>query len=348
MSRLLNFELNKLAPYTPGEQPQNTQFIKLNTNENPYPPSPKVEQAVRQEIDRLHLYSDPACRMLLAPMAKAFGVEEEQVFAGNGSDEILAFCFQAFCQNGAAFPDLTYGFYPVYAQLYGVDTEIIPLNDRLEVTPSDYFGIGRTMFLANPNAPTGQAITLCDIEDILRANPDQLLVVDEAYVDFGANTAIPLISRYDNLLVVGTFSKSRSLAGGRVGYAVGNNELIADLNRIKYSFNPYNLNRMSMAAAAAAVEDTEYFEECREKVMNTRAYVLGRLREMEFMCTDSLANFVFVKHASQPGEFLYRQLREQGILVRRFNLPRIEEYLRISIGTREQMERMLDVLESIV
>ena len=348
MSRFLNHEYRRLAPYTPGEQPQNREYIKLNTNESPFEPSPLVKQAVLAEVQSLNLYPDPNCNSLCTALAKHFAVEADNVFVGNGSDEILAFCFQGFCADGAAFADLTYGFYPVYAQLYHCESQIIPLNNEFMITPSDYFGLGKTIFIANPNAPTGLALSLCDIEDILQSNPSSLVVIDEAYVDFGACSAVSLLPRYDNLLVIGTFSKSRSLAGGRIGYALGSRQLIADLNRIKFSFNPYNINRLSLAAGTSAVEDEEYFENCCQKIVLTRNYTLAALREMGFYCTESMANFVFAAHPDHTGEKLYLQLKEQGVLVRWFNQPRIQDYLRITIGTKQQMDALLEALQVIV
>ena len=344
MSRFLNQEYSRLAPYTPGEQPQNREYIKLNTNESPFAPSAKVEQAVLQEVQQLNLYPDPNCSVLCKALAQHFSLQADNVFVGNGSDEILAFCFQGFCADGVAFADLTYGFYPVYAQLYHVNSQVIPLSNTFMVTPSDYFGLGKTIFIANPNAPTGLALSLCDIEDVLLNNPSSLGIIDEAYVDFGACSAVSLLAKYDNLLVIGTFSKSRSLAGGRIGYALGNSQLIADLNRIKFSFNPYNINRLSLAAGTAAVEDEGYFKKCCQEIIATRKYTINALRELGFTCTDSMANFVFASHPAHAGEKLYLGLKEHGVLVRWFNQPRIENYLRITIGTKPQMDALLDAL----
>lgn len=348
MSRFLADRLRALAPYTPGEQPQDQTYIKLNTNESPYPPAPGVSEAVAAQAQKLNLYSDPAARMLVEPLAQWLGVTPGEVYVGNGSDEILAFLFAAFCPQGAAFADITYGFYPVYAQLWQLDTTVIPLKQDFTLAPESFLNINRTVFIANPNAPTGLAFTREEICKIVQWNPANLVVVDEAYVDFGAESAVPLTQQYDNLLVVGTFSKSRSLAGGRLGYAVGKPDLIADLARIQYSFNPYNVNRMTMAAGAAAVLDTEYFAACTGKIVQTRARTLQILRCMGFVATQSLANFVFVRHPALPGEQLYHALRSRGVLVRWFNRPRIHDYLRITIGTDEQMDKLFEALRQII
>lgn len=344
MSKFLNTIYNRLSPYTPGEQPQGRQYIKLNTNESPFPPSPLVEVEVTKEIEKLNLYSDPLCKSVIHPLAQAVRMKPENVFVGNGSDEILAFCFQGFCEKGAAFADLTYGFYPVYAQLYGVEAEIIPLQEDFCIHVPDYYAKNKTIFIANPNAPTGLALDLEQLEQILSRNPSSLVVIDEAYVDFGAQSAITLLNRFQNLLVVGTFSKSRSLAGARLGYAVGSQDIIADLNRLKFSFNPYNVNRLTLAAGAASLQDKAYFSSCCKQIINTREFTIESLKKLGFICTNSKANFVFVSHPSCTGEELYHHLRENGILVRWFDLPRIDDYLRITIGTQKDMEALLSVL----
>ncbi|MDL2323633.1 histidinol-phosphate transaminase [Ruminococcaceae bacterium OttesenSCG-928-A16] len=348
MSRFLHPKFNTLAPYTPGEQPQNRAYIKLNTNECPYPPSPKAVRQAAAEAKQLNLYSDPTCASLKAAMAKYLGVQQSQVFLGNGSDEILAFCFMAFCQAGAAFADITYGFYPVYASLCGITPHIVPLRQNFTLAPEDYRQVGSTIFIANPNAPTGLALSLAELEKILQWNPENLVVVDEAYVDFGAQTALPLLQSYNNLLVVGTFSKSRAMAGARLGYAVGSPELIEDLGRIQYSFNPYNVNRMTQAAGVAALQDNAYFEECRAKIIATRAKTVDALEKMGFEGPQSLANFVFVRHQQASAQQLYHGLKEQGILVRWFNKPRIDEYLRITIGTGQEMDTLFEVLRQLL
>lgn len=348
MSRFLNPMYASLAPYQPGEQPQGQNFIKLNTNENPYPPSPLVAKAVNNEIEWLQLYNDPTSSEVTMELARTLGVTPEQVMITNGSDEALAFIFQGLCPQGAVFADITYGFYPVYCQLYGVRPYVIPLREGFVLEPKDYYHGEGTVVLANPNAPTGLALSLKQIDGILSENVDNLVVVDEAYVDFGAETAVPLLKQYDNLMVVGTFSKSRSMAGARLGYVVSNPSLISDLQRIRFSFNPYNVNRMTQAAAIAALKDSLYFENCCKKIIDTRENTLETLERFGFETTDSEANFVFVRHPEIPGEILYKMLREEGILVRWFNLPRISNYLRISVGTDEQMNGLFCALEKIV
>ncbi len=347
MSRFLAKKFEGLKPYTPGEQPQNQKLIKLNTNESPFPPSPKAVEAAITEAKKLNLYSDPACRVFLSALSEHFGVGTEQVFASNGSDEVLAFLFQALSENGAAFADQTYGFYPVYCNLYGVIPKIIPLKDDFSIDPKDYYGLKETIFIANPNAPTGLALSLSEIRGILDHNLNTLVVIDEAYVDFGAESAVPLLKEYDNLLIVGTFSKSRSMAGARLGYAVGSEELIADLNRIKFSFNPYNVNRMTLAAAAAAIRDRAYFEAARDEIIKTRTDTIDALRKRGYLCTDSKANFIFVRNPDMPGKEIYQKLRERDILVRWFDIERIRDWLRITVGTREEMDALLAALKEI-
>lgn len=348
MSLYLDERFSALEPYTPGAQPQKTGYVKLNTNESPFPPSPMVAPAVAAEAERLNRYPDPQAADLLEAFAGWFGLKAENCFVGNGSDEILAFCFQALCPNGAAFADLTYGFYPVYCQLYGVDAKIIPLENDFSLNVETYAGLGRSIFIANPNAPTGLALSREEITKVLRSNPGSLVVVDEAYVDFGAESALPLLKEYDNLLIVGTFSKSRSLAGARLGYALGSRELISDLNRIKYSFNPYNLNRMTMAAGYAALKDESYFEDCRRQIMAVRADATAALGELGFECTDSKANFIFVCRPKLGGEQLYTRLWKKNVLVRWWNKPRIKNHLRITVGSRAEMDQLLSALREIL
>lgn len=348
MSRFFDPRYNALAPYTPGEQPGEGKYTKLNTNESPYPPSPKVAGAVAGQVEKLNLYPDNTGAALRAAFAEQTGLDVGQILLGNGSDELLAFCFQGFCPAGAAFADITYGFYPVYSQFYGVDPLIIPLREDYSLDIHDYADLGRTIFIANPNAPTGIALSRDKIRDVLRWNPASLVVVDEAYVDFGAESALPLLSEFDNLLIIGTFSKSRQLAGGRLGYAFGCADLIADLNRMKYSFNPYNVNRLTLAAAETALRDDAYFQDCRAKVMKTREHTLKRLRERDFTCTDSMANFVFAAHSKAPAGLLHRRLREAGVLVRLFDRPRTENHLRVTIGTDEEMDIFFAALDDIL
>lgn len=347
MSKYLDSRYKTLVPYTPGEQPKTPVRIKLNTNESPFAPPHKVLEAIAEEAQRLNYYPDPTGSAVIEPLAEALGVRPEQVYIGNGSDEILAFCFQALCPNGVAFPDITYGFYPVYAQLYHVDARVVPLHEGFVLAAEDYFNLGRTIVIANPNAPTGLALKRAEIANILEHNADTLVIIDEAYVDFGAESAVSLLKQYDNLMVVGTFSKSRAMAGGRLGYAVASEALIDDLNLVKFSFNPYNLNRMTLAAGRAILEEQCYFNACVDKIVNNRTIAMKILREMGFVCTDSMANFVFVSHPAHAADWLQGQLREQGILVRRFTLPQITNWLRITIGTEDQMSELYKVLERI-
>ncbi|NLW77928.1 MAG: histidinol-phosphate transaminase [Ruminococcaceae bacterium] len=347
MSIYLDSRFSKLIPYAPGEQPKTPVKIKLNTNESPFPPSPKVRQAVMAAVETMRLYPDPTASAVIEALAQTLGVRPGQVTLGNGSDEILAFCFQALCPNGVAFPDISYGFYPVYAQLYQVDIHTIPLRDDFTLAVEDYAGLGRTIVFANPNAPTGLALSRAQIATMLETNPGSLVIVDEAYIDFGAESAIPLLEQYDNLMVVGTFSKSRAMAGARLGYAVASEALIADLNLIKYSFNPYNLNRMTLAAGAAVLEDASYFEACAQKIINTRIIAKDKLEKSGYYCTDSMANFIFVSHPEYEAEVLQGRLRAEGILVRWFNQSRIKNWLRITIGTETQMDELVKIMDSI-
>lgn len=350
MSRFFSSKFSALTPYTPGEQPQNMQYVKLNTNESPFPPSPKAVERAAREAEKLQLYSDPECKLLVQTAAEKLGVKPEQILFTNGSDEILNFAFMAFCDQShpAVFPDITYGFYPVFAQLNQIPFETIPLAEDYSVRAEDYMGIGKTVFLANPNAPTGMALPLADIERIVSSNPDNVVVIDEAYVDFGAESAMSLIGKYDNLLVTQTFSKSRSLAGGRLGFGAGNAKLIRDLNTIKYSTNPYNVNRMTMAAGVGALEDEEYFRSNCRAIAENRAYTANSLKAMGFSVLPSRANFLFAAHPAVDGEVLYRKLKEKGVLVRHFDKPRLKAYNRITVGSREQMDIFLANVKEIL
>ncbi len=351
MSKFLSLEARRLDPYTPGEQPQDQQYIKLNTNESPFPPSPRVVKAVsKAELQKLYLYSDPACAALNAAIAKYYELQPENVITGNGSDEILAFAFRAFCGQGkpAAFADITYGFYEAQTALFGLEAERIPLREDFTLNVEDYMDFPGTIFIANPNAPTGMAISRTDIQRLLEKDPSRVVVVDEAYVDFGGESCVPMLYRYDNLLVVQTMSKSRSLAGGRLGFALGSAGLIEDLNRVKYSFNPYNVNRLSLIAGAAAVEDAAYFETCCKAIQGNRAWLTGELERLGFMVLPSSANFVFAKSDRISGGDLYRQLKENGILVRWFDRDRLRDFVRITIGSMEQMAALADALDRIL
>ncbi len=350
MSRFLSPMHASLTPYTPGEQPKDMKYIKLNTNESPFPPSEKAQAAVREAAENLQLYPDPTCSALVDTFAAAYGVKSEQVILGNGSDELLQYAVLAFCDpaHGLIFPDITYGFYRVFADLYHVPYTEAPLAEDFSVTLSDYEHTGRTIFLANPNAPTGIALTVKEIEHILLTNPNDLVMVDEAYVDFGAESCVPLIQTYDNLLVIQTTSKSRSMAGARLGMAFANEAIIRDLNAIRFSLNPYNINRMTMAAGIGTLADPAYMQKNCRAVMAARAYTTTELERLGFSLTQSAANFIFAKHPRVGGEDIYRALRERGILVRHFSSPRLTDYNRITIGTQTQMEALVAALTSIL
>ena len=347
MSRFFTEKYAGLVPYTPGEQPQDQQYVKLNTNESPFPPSPGVAEAAAAEAANCRLYSDPESRKLSEAFAASLGLRREQVLAVNGSDEALNFAFMAFGKE-LAFPDISYGFYPVFAALNHIPYTEIPLREDLSIAVEDYIGLHKMIVLANPNAPTGIALPLCEIERIVRGNPDAVVLIDEAYVDFGAESAVGLIGQYENLLVVQTFSKSRSLAGARLGFAIGNEALIRDLNTIKYSTNPYNVNRMTAAAGLAALREDTYYRANARSIQENRRYTSEGLRAMGFELPDSSANFVFARHPAIRGGELYRRLKARGVLVRHFNKARIENYIRVTIGTREQMSVFLRETEAII
>lgn len=351
MSRFLNKKYETLEPYTPGEQPKVLDLIKLNTNENPYGPSPKVLEVLsKSEIEKLQLYSDPEATELVEAIATNYGLQKEQVAVGNGSDEILAFAFMAFQpDNGNIyFPDPSYGFYKVYGDVFKANRKPIPLTKDLRIDPEDYKNLDGTIIIANPNAPTGIALETGVLEEIIQSNPDNLVIIDEAYVDFGAKTCVPFIEKYDNLLVIQTFSKSRSLAGSRVGFALGNKELIADLNRIKFSFNPYNLDRLAIRAAAAAMKDDAYFQKTRKQIMETREFTVAEMKKMGFDILPSSANFIFVRNEQISGKDYFDGLRENNILVRYFGKDPIRDYVRITIGKAEEMKQLLEVTAKLL
>ncbi len=350
MSRFFSNKYGALTPYTPGEQPKDMQYVKLNTNESPFPPSPGAQAMAQEAIRSLQLYSDPECKLLTEKAAESFGIAPEEILFTNGSDDILNFAFMAFCDENhpAAFPDITYGFYPVFAKLNNIPFVTIPLKEDFSICVEDYIGIGKTVFIANPHAPTGIALPLSDIEAIVAGNPHNVVVVDEAYVDFGAESAVKLIHKYDNLLVTQTFSKSRSMAGARLGFGIGCKELIADLNTLKYSTNPYNINRMTMAAGIGALEDRDNFQNNCKAIMENRAWTVNALRDLGFFVVDSSANFVFAKHATAQGKALYLELKKRGVLVRHFDSPRLTDYNRITIGTLEQMGVLINTLKEIL
>lgn len=349
MSRYLKEELQVLRAYTPGEQPQDQAYIKLNTNESPYPPAPSVAAAItRQEVEQLRLYSDPTGAELKGKLAGLYGVEPENVFLSNGSDEVLNFAFLAFGAEGVAYPDISYGFYPVFAQLYQLDAVEIPLKEDFTVDYRDYCGIGRMVVLANPNAPTGRSIPVAEIRQICQTNRDHVVLIDEAYVDFGGETALPLVQEFDNLLVTRTFSKSRCLAGGRLGYAFGSRALIEDLEKIKYSTNPYNLDRLTLRLGVATVEAEDYYREKCAAICRTRQWTAGQLEALGFQVLPSLTNFLFAKTEAMDGQALYQALKARGILVRHFSNPRICQYNRITIGTQAQMEQLVQTLKEVL
>ena len=351
MSRFLNPRLAHLEVYTPGEQPQDQVYTKLNTNESPYPAAPQVVAAIdAEQVRNLRLYSDPVCRPLIEKLAQVYGLRSDQFFVSNGSDDILNFAFWAFAgQPGkAAYPDVTYGFYQVFADLHQVEADVIPLREDFSVRVEDYLNLETMIVLANPNAQVGRALTRAEMERIIAANPDHVVVVDEAYVDFGAESCVPLIDRYPNLLVVQTFSKSRSLAGARLGFALGSAELIADLNRLKYSTNPYNVNRLTMAAGVAALEAADYYAKNCRAIQETRAWTVQALEALGFTVVPSLANFVLAAHKTVDGETIYRELKRRGILVRHFTAPRIANYNRITIGSPAQMALLVQTLGEIL
>ncbi|CEJ96319.1 Histidinol-phosphate aminotransferase (EC 2.6.1.9) [Caballeronia glathei] len=354
MSRFWSDIVHRLTPYVPGEQPALAHPVKLNTNENPYPPSPRVVEAIRRELgddgETLRKYPDPTARALRATVAAHHGLRVEQVFAGNGSDEVLAHAFQALLKHERPirFPDITYSFYPVYAQLYGVSFDAIPLDDQFGIDIDDYRAPGGGVLLPNPNAPTGRALPLAEIEQLLQANPDSPVVIDEAYVDFGAESAVNLIDTYPNLLVVQTVSKARSLAGMRVGFAFGGAALIEALTRVKDSFNSYPLDRLAQAAAIAAYEDDAWFRESCRKVIASRERMTGELAALGFDVVPSAANFVFARHPGHDAAALAASLKEKEIFVRHFKLPRIDQHLRISIGTDAECDALVNALRALI
>lgn len=350
MSRFFSEKYAELVPYTPGEQPQDKKYIKLNTNESPFPPSPSVEIAVANESRKLQLYCDPDCRKLREKMSEVFAIAPEKIMMVNGSDEALNFAFMAFAdeEHPLAFADITYGFYSVFARLNHIPYTEIPLREDFSIDIQDYIGIGKTIVIANPNAPTGLSIPLSDMEEVLKSNPDNVVIVDEAYVDFGGESAIRLIDKYDNLLVIGTFSKSRSMAGARLGFAFGNEQLIGDLNTIRYSTNPYNVNRMTAEAGIAALTENDYYMHNCEVICKNRAWTAEKLKALGFYVLDSATNFLFAESNHMEGGKLYEMLKEKGILVRHFEKERIRNYNRITIGTIEEMQALIEAIEIVL
>ncbi len=350
MSRFLSATQKDLVPYVPGEQPRDRSYIKLNTNESPFPPSAKAQAYAAQAAKSLQLYSDPNCTALTAKAAQLLGVEPENIIFTNGSDEALYFVFLAFCDGSkpAIFPDITYGFYKVYAELTHVPYTRIPLKEDFTIDIADYAGNNATIFIANPNAPTGLLLGLDQVEAIVKANPDNIVVIDEAYIDFGGESAVTLIDKYDNLLVVQTFSKSRSMAGARLGLAIGNKALIDDMKAIKYSTNPFNVNAMTMAAGLGSLEDGEYFRSNCEKIRTNRSWTTQQLRDRGFTVLDSTSNFILAKHPLLPGKQLYLDLKAKGILIRHFDTQRLTDYIRITIGSSEEMAAFVKTIDAIM
>ena len=350
MSRFFSQKYSRLTPYTPGEQPKDMKYVKLNTNESPYPPSKEVYEAVMEEAKKLHLYSDPECSVLTQKIADRYGVSKDMVLVTNGSDEILNFAFMAFCDSkrGIAFADITYGFYSVFADLNGIPYKIIPLKDDFTIDPGDYYDLEENIVIANPNAPTGIALSRAEIEALVKKNPERVVIIDEAYVDFGGESCVELVKKYDNLLVTMTFSKSRSMAGGRIGFGIGSADLISDLNTIKYSTNPYNVNRISQVAGACAIDNDEYYMSNAKEIIKNREYTKKRLEELGFEVLNSSANFLFAKSDKISGQDLYLKLKSKGVLVRHFTKEKIKDFNRITIGTRDQMDILIEKIICIL
>ena len=340
--------IRRVTPYTPGEQPAAERLIKLNTNENPYPPAPAVRQALMEmDTDRLRKYPDPASNVLVQALAKRYGVEENQVFVGVGSDDVLGMAFMTFFNSAkpVLFPDITYSFYPVWADLFRIPYETRSLDEEFRIRIEDYFTENGGIVIPNPNAPTGLLMSLDEVEQIAAANPDSVVIIDEAYIDFGGTSAVPLIDRYDNLLVVQTFSKSRSLAGMRIGFALGQPELIRAMSDVKYAYNSYTMNLTAQIAGAKAVEEEAYFQETVKKIIRTREDAKLRLAELGFTFPDSQANFIFASHKTKPAKEIFQALKEANIFVRYFPQERIDNYLRITVGTDEEMEQLFSFLK---
>ena len=350
MSRFLGAQYARMDAYTPGEQPRDMQYIKLNTNENPYPPAPAVTGLLSSEDTKnLRLYSDPTCAVLKEKLSALYGVKKENIFVGNGSDDILNFLFMAYSrEKGVTFADITYGFYSVYAALYGAESAVIPLKEDFSVDYRDYCDAGKMVVIANPNAPTGLSLPRAEMEKIIASNPQSVVVVDEAYVDFGGESCLELIQKYDNLVVVRTFSKSRSMAGARLGYAFASKAIIEDLEKLKYATNPYSINRLTLRLGEKTVEEEAYTQACCKRIVETREKAAKALRDMGFTVLNSDANFLFAAHPSISGRALYERLKESGILVRHFASPRIDRFIRITIGTEEDMVRFVYAIRKII
>lgn len=340
--------VRKVVPYVPGEQPKDQNIIKLNTNENPYPPAPAVEKVLREfTVDTLRKYPDAQCEPLVSAIAKTYHLNKDQVFAGIGSDDVIAMCFMTFfnSKKPILFPNITYSFYDVWAEMLHIPYEMQALDEQLNICKEDYFKDNGGIILPNPNAPTGLQEGMEVLEEIIAKNSDSIVMIDEAYVDFGGESVLPLIEKYDNLLVIQTFSKSRSLAGSRIGYAMGNPKLIKYLNDVKYSFNSYTMDSVTLAVGTAAIADQKYFEDTTCKIITTREWTKQQLLELGFTFPDSKANFIFATHKSVPAKEIFMALREAGIYVRYFDKPEIDNYLRITIGTPKEMEALIDFLK---
>lgn len=343
--------IRKVTPYTPGEQPDGENIIKLNTNECPYPPAPEVTSAINNiATDRFRLYPDPDASALVNSIADYHKVDSEQVFVGVGSDDVIGMAFLTYFNSDKPilFPDITYSFYDVWADLFRIKYETIPLNDNFEIQTKDYYRDNGGIIFPNPNAPTAMELSLKSIEEIIKKNQDVVVIVDEAYIDFGGTSALSLIDKYENLLVVRTFSKSRAMAGMRIGYAIGNKKLIDAMKAVKFSYNSYTMNQTSIDAGVASIKNDEYFKKIVKQIVDTRENAKKRLAELGFSCTDSKTNFLFAIHKSVPAEEIFAKLKEENIFVRYFNKPRIDNYLRITIGTDKEMERLYKALENIV
>ncbi|MBR2397742.1 MAG: histidinol-phosphate transaminase [Clostridia bacterium] len=349
MSKFLCDNLKKLEEYVPGEQPQDKKYVKLNTNESPYPASEKVVKGIDDlSVSNLRLYCDPTCKKLKLAIANRYNVKDSQVFVSNGSDESLNFIFMAYGQKGVVYSDITYGFYSVFANLYSLKSTVLPLKEDFTLDVNGYLNQNKLIVIANPNAPTGIELDKEKIELILQSNKDGVVVIDEAYVDFGGNSCVDLVDKYDNLIVVQTFSKSRSLAGGRLGFAIANEELIKDLEKIKYSTNPYNVNTLTQIAGVMAIKDDEYYQNNANKIIKTREWTEKELTKMGFLVLDSKANFIFAKSDKISGNDLYLKLKEKGVLIRHFGMERIKDFNRITIGSIEQMEVLVNKVKEIL
>ncbi len=350
MSKFLVNKYQNLKSYVPGEQPKERKYIKLNTNESPFPPSKKAMEIAQKEIKRLNLYPDPDVKELLSALAKKLGVNEENIIFTNGSDDVLNFAFMAYCDDNtpAIYPEISYGFYPVFADINNVPKKEIPLKEDFSIDINDYINEKGTIIIANPNAPTGLSLSVDEIERLVKSNSERIVVIDEAYVDFGGESSIPLIKKYDNLLITQTFSKSRSMAGARLGYGVASEKLINDLMRIKYSINPYNVNRMTAAAGLGSIMDDEYFTLNCNKIIKNREFATSELIKLGFLTTDSKANFIFAKHDKIGGKELYLKLKENGVLVRHFDKDKITDYVRITVGSFEEMQTLIKTIKNIL